>query len=92
MGSTPHKNVTLSLPEHVLRRFKVYAAARNRSMTSLMTDAILDLIKRDDEGLKEDERRKRARRFLDRIKNAPGRGTGDKITWNRDELYDRGVR
>ena len=30
-------NVTLSLPENLLRRFRVFAATRNQSMSSLMT-------------------------------------------------------
>ena len=64
-----HKNVTLSLPESLLRRFRVYAAARNQSMTSLMTEAIRTLIEQDEQS------EKAKRRFLDRIRNAPDRGT-----------------
>jgi hypothetical protein len=29
------------------------------------------------------------RRFLDRIRNAPDRGTYGKVSWARDELHDR---
>jgi len=39
-----HKNVTLSLPEPLLRKFRVYAASRNRSMTNLMAEAIQTLM------------------------------------------------
>jgi len=35
-----HRNVTLSLPEHLLRRFRIYAATRNQSMTGLMAESI----------------------------------------------------
>jgi plasmid stability protein len=76
-----HKNVTLSLPESLLRRFRVYAAQHNRSMTSLMADAINTMVNRDD------ERERLGRRFLDRIRKASSRGTGGKITWTREELY-----
>jgi metal-responsive CopG/Arc/MetJ family transcriptional regulator len=38
----------LSLPEGLLRRFRVYAAERNQSMSSLMTSAIRDLIENED--------------------------------------------
>jgi len=41
---TDHKNVTLSLPEDLLRRFRVYAALRNESMSRLMTEAIRSLL------------------------------------------------
>jgi len=78
-----NQNVTLSLPEALLRRFRVYAAVRNRSMTQLMTDAIRAL-------LEQEERDSKAkRRFLDRIRNAPDRGTKGKVRWSRDELHER---
>jgi metal-responsive CopG/Arc/MetJ family transcriptional regulator len=76
-------NVTLSLPESLLRRFRVFAAARNQSMSSLMTLAIRELIDQDAQS-------KRAKgRFLERIRNAPDRGTKGKIHWTRDELHER---
>lgn len=77
------QNVTLSLPEQLLRRFRVYAAARNKSMTQLMTDAIRTLLEQ------EERDAKAKRRFLDRIRNAPDRGTHGKIRWTRDELHER---
>ena len=78
-----HKNVTLSLPESLLRRFRVYAASRNQSMTSLMAQAVRNMMDRDD------ETRKAKGRFLDRIRNAPDRGTGGVIRWSREELHER---
>ena len=78
-----HKNVTLSLPEALLRRFRVYAAQRNQSMTSVMTEAIRKL-------MEEDRQSSRAkRRFLERIRNAPDRGTAGRVSWTRDELHER---
>jgi hypothetical protein len=29
------------------------------------------------------------RRFLERVRNAPDRGTRGKVTWTRDELHER---
>lgn len=80
------RNVTLSLPETLLRRFRVYAASRNQSMTSLMTEAIRTLMEHDGQAAKA------KRRFLERIGNAPDRGTRGKVRWTRDELHERGVR
>lgn len=77
------KNVTLTISEPLLRKFRVYAAARNQSMTSLMTDAVQAML--------DQERRdtKARRRFLERIRDAPDRGTGGEIRWSREELHER---
>lgn len=78
-----NKNVTLSLPEPLLQKFRILAAQKNQSMTRLMTEAIQTLI----------DQRKRGtaakRRFLERIQNAPDRGTRGKIRWSREELHER---
>ena len=79
-----NKNVTFSLPEPLLHDFKVYAAKRNQSMTSLVTEAIEKMMQQRD-----DEHQKRMQRFVDRMRNAPDLGTGGTITWTRDELHDR---
>ena len=78
-----HRNVTLSLPEPLVRRFRIYAATRNQSMTSLMAEAIQGLMDQDEQTAKA------KRRFLERIRNAPDRGTGGAIRWTRDELHER---
>ena len=83
VNSPKHKNVTLSLPEPLLRRFRIYAATRNQSMTSLMAESIRRMIEQDVDA------DRAARRFLDRIRNAPDRGTGGVIRWTRDELHER---
>jgi hypothetical protein len=83
VSKTAHKNVTLSLPEPLLCRFRVYAAERNESMTHLMTEAIRKMLDQDGEA----ERAKR--RMLARMRNSPSRGTGGVITWTREELYER---
>jgi hypothetical protein len=77
------KNVTLSLPESLLRRFRIYAATQDKSMTTLMSEAIRRLM--DEDG----EREAAKRRFLERIENAPDRGTHGVITWTRDEIHER---
>ncbi|MGA2194637.1 MAG: CopG family transcriptional regulator [Bryobacteraceae bacterium] len=83
MKAANHKNVTLSLPEPLLRRFRIYAAANNQSMTALMAEAIHQMIARNSDS----ERAKR--RFLDRIRNAPDRHTRGVIRWSREELHER---
>ena len=78
-----HRNVTLSLPETLLRKFRIYAATRNRSMTSVMAEAIRTLVDEDEQTAKA------KRRFLERVRNAPDRKTGGTIDWTRDELHER---
>jgi len=78
-----HRNVTLSLPEPLLRRFRVYAAARNESMTSVMAEAIRTLMDRDEQASR------MKRRLIERMRNAPDLGTGGVIRWSRDELHER---
>jgi len=79
---TAHKNVTLSLPEAVVHRFRIYAASRNQSMTSLMTDAIRQMIESEDSGAQA------KRRFLARMRKAPSR-LKDGVRWTREELHER---
>lgn len=83
MKAQTHKNVTLSLPEPVLRRFRVFAAERNQSMTGLMTRAIEKLMEQDD------EYEKAKRRAIARMRNASDLGTNGQIPWKREDLYDR---
>ena len=79
---TAHKNVTLSLPEPLLRRFRIYAASRNQSMTKLMTEAIRLLMDQESDCAAK-------RRIIERMRNAPDLGTKGVIKWTREELYDR---
>jgi predicted nucleic acid-binding protein len=86
-----HKNVTLSLPDALLRRFKVYAATKDASMSSLLAEAIRNML----DPRNDAERAKR--RFLERIRNAPGHGTGGagakhkKSVELRTRLFDAGT-
>jgi len=78
-----HKNVTFSLPEELLRKFRVYSAERNVSMTQLVENAIRRMIA---DGPSDEERR---RRFMERLNNPPNLGTNGQITWTRDEIHER---
>jgi DNA-binding transcriptional MocR family regulator len=79
----PIKNVTLALPEPLVRRFRIYAASRNQSMTSLMAEAVQKMV--DEDG--EYERARKS--FMEAIRNAPDRGLKGKVPWTRDELHER---
>lgn len=82
MKTASRKNITFNLPEALLRRFRVYAATKNQSMTSLVAEAIRRMID-------EDSKAAGARmRLIDRMRNAPDRGTGGVISWTRDEIHE----
>jgi hypothetical protein len=52
-------------------------------MTSLMAESIRRMIGQDADA------DRATRRFLERIENAPDRGTGGVIRWTPDELHER---
>lgn len=83
MKGSNQKNVTLSLPEDLLRRFRVYAASHDRSMNELMTRAIQRML------VEGDTWEESQRRFIDGIRNADDLGTNGVLTWTRDEIHER---
>jgi len=52
-------------------------------MSSLLTDAIAKMV---DE---EREYELAFNRFVARLQDPPGQGSGDTVSWTRDELYER---
>ena len=77
------RNLTIHLPEQLIRRLRVCAAIRNQSMTTVVKEAI-------ERTLVEDSvRETAASRLIQRLQNAPDRGVGGKVSWTRDELHDR---
>jgi len=78
-----NRNLTINLPEPLIRRLRVHAAQKNQSMTAVVKEAIERTVDENSEA------GKAAKRLIDRLSNSPDRGIGGKITWTRDELYDR---
>ena len=81
-----HRNITLCLPESLLRRVRVEAAKRNESMTALMERAV----RKDLASEKDDEHQRAQRRLIQGMKDSKFRSKDGKITWRREDLYDRG--
>ena len=81
-----HINVTLSLPESLMREFRVFAARKNRSMTAIMAEAIQERMAREGD---ESAREKVKRRFLARMRKGTPLGTEGSVSWTRDELHER---
>lgn len=77
------RNITLSLPEEVLREAKVVAARRGTSVSALLAGALHEIVERESGYAAAKERSLTAlgaRRDL---------GTQGEISWGRDELHER---
>jgi predicted transcriptional regulator len=77
------RNVTLALPEELLRRLRILAAHRDTSISALLTTALSELVDQEDGYA---EARDATIRDLERGYDL---GTRGQITWTRDSLHDR---
>lgn len=77
------RNITLSLPEQVLREAKVVAARRGTSVSALLSGALSELVERESGYTAARER------SLASLGRAWDLGTGGEIGWGRDELHER---
>ena len=76
------KNITLSMPEELVRRAKVLAAQRDMSVSSLVARLLEQLVG--------DERSYEEAWTLERQKMNEGLGMQvGPITWSRDEVHER---
>ena len=77
------QNVTLSLPEDVLRKAKHLAVDRNMSLSALLGTYILDIVARE-------EQYSKAKEFSIRLmEEGFDMGSAGESTWNREELHER---
>jgi hypothetical protein len=81
--SSESRNLTLNLPEPLLRQFRVYAANHDQSMTQLLTLAIQRMLAEEDNWVTS------KRRMIERMRNAKDLGTNGVISWTRDEIHER---
>ena len=77
------RNVTLALPEEVLREVKVVAARRGTSVSALLAGALSELVERESGYATARER------SLAAMGRGGDLGTGGKIGWTRDDLHER---
>ncbi len=77
------QDVTLTIPKTVLRRAEVIAIEQAISISSLMTQMLIDLVETED-------RYAQARtRHLAWLEHPADLGTQGTTTWTREELYER---
>jgi predicted transcriptional regulator len=77
------RNVTLSLPEDLLRQLKIAAAKRETSVSAMLTAALRQIADEED-GYAEAQRL-----MLADLRKGYRLGTHGKIGWTRDDLHER---
>lgn len=77
------QNITLALPREILKRVKVIAAEKGSSVSGLLTQALADVVSRDE------SYRAAQQRALAALERPRKLGTGGKASWTREELHDR---
>lgn len=77
------RNVTLTLPEELLRQLKIIAARRETSLSALLAEALRQIV---DTELGYEEAR---RLMLADLKKGYPLGTRGKINWSRESLHER---
>jgi len=77
------RNVTLSIPDDLLRRLKIIAAKQDKSVSGMLTEALRQIA---DEA---DGYAEARRQMLKDLQKGYNLGTYGKIGWTRDDLHER---
>lgn len=77
------QNVTLSIPKDVLQKAKIRAIKQNTSLSSLLTQALIDIVEQADQYELAKER------HLAWLEHGTDLGTEGHISWSREELHER---
>ncbi|MBZ0271749.1 type II toxin-antitoxin system CcdA family antitoxin [bacterium] len=77
------KKVTVSMPKDLLDQARRMPAEKGMSVSAMLADYLKTMV-RDDH-----EYRRAAARIRKRLERGFDLGTGDRVTWTRDELHRR---
>jgi hypothetical protein len=77
------QNITLSVPKDILRKAKILAVEKNTSLSNLLTQSLVDLVKHH-EGYEQARRRN-----LTLLKAGLNLGTQGNLSLKRAELHER---
>ncbi len=77
------RNITLSVPETLIRKAKILAAQRETSVSRLLTEALVDLVTRE-EGYAQSQRR-----HLALLRRGLRLETHGRASWTREALHER---
>ena len=76
------KNITMAIDEHLLKRARKAASAKNKSLNALIRNYLQQL------ATTEENNKNKAIKELGTLLNSSKAIVGEK-TWRRDELYER---
>ena len=77
------QNITLAIPKDVLHRARRLAVERHASLSSLVTQVLVDIVDQ------EDRYRAACDRQLAILENGLDWGTHGAVTWTREALHER---
>ena len=77
------RNITLALPDDLLRRIKVIAAKEDESVSSLLTRTLRQIVEQE-EAYEESHRA-----MMKTVRKGFDLGTYGRIGWSRDSLHER---
>ena len=77
------RNVTLSIPDDLLRQLKITAAKQETSLSAMLTRTLRQIANEED-GYAEAQRQ-----MLKDLKKGYRLGTHGKIGWTRDDVHER---
>ncbi len=78
-----HRNITLSLPDEVLRRVRVMAVERRTSVSRMLAELLEEMVELETGYAMARERSLRL------LREGRDLGTGGGVSWSRDELHER---
>jgi predicted transcriptional regulator len=77
------QNITLSLPKEILRKIKIIAVQKDTSVSGLLTDALAELVRREDAYVQAREH------HIASLRQAADLGTKGQMGVAREDLHDR---
>ena len=82
-NSMEKQNVTLSVPKTLLKKAKILAASRDKSLSELLRESIEEKVR------KANGYARARQRQLRLLKDSPDLGTGGRIVTSREDLHER---
>lgn len=76
-------DITLSLPEDLLKQARIIAAKRDTSVSRMIADTLKEIVEH------ETGYERARQRNTERLEKGFYLGTGGKVNWARDDLHDR---
>jgi hypothetical protein len=77
------QNITLSIPKDILRKAKILAIERNTSLSGLLTQSLVDLVKH------HNAYEQARSRNVALLKAGLNLGTQGNLSWKRADLHER---